>query len=580
VGSYHPILERRRAGVLVPLSALRSRSDHGIGDLADLRLFVDWAAARGLSLIQLLPVSPISPTAPFPYSAYSAFGLDLSFITLSHVPEVKRSPAAQALLSKLEKDGTLNRLRQAPRLVYEEIYNLKVSVLTAAFHSFMEEKADHERRQQWAHFIDKEKAWLEPFALFTALKNHYGWRTSWTSWPEAIKNPDALMWPTLLRQETHGVKLAQYIQWIAHEQWEAVHTYARSKGIAFMGDMPIYVGGDSADVWASRQEFDLEGDGGAPPDYFAWLGQNWAAPLYDWNKMKADGFRWWKLRVRYNARLFDALRFDHFRGVSEYWRIPRHPAIAEEIRREVPVGTPWAAKEYEKVSWFWPIKFQFQFRERMSFEEWQKLTDAERYDVLKHVNAEWIKGPGEDFVHALLEVSTRESGTSWAVEDLGADMDDVFALRDKTGLAGMRVAQFFGYDEKGRANPHVNPAAWPENSLALADTHDLPPLREWAETLTFEERCRIVNVYGLAPEIAHSIDTFEQAVWDKLFYSPSRLLIFSLQTYLGLGKGHRTNLPGTVGDHNWTWRMPMDLEILGPIPRLEHLIQSSDRRPV
>ena len=124
-----------------------------------------------------------------------------------------------------------------------------------------------------------------------------------------------------------------------HEQWESVHAFARGKGVLFMGDMPIYVGGDSADVWSRRNEFDLEADGGAPPDYFNWLGQNWQAPLYDWTKMKADGFAWWKARVQYNAHLFDALRFDHFRGVSEYWRIPRHPAIMDEIQRESSNGS-------------------------------------------------------------------------------------------------------------------------------------------------------------------------------------------------------------------------------------------------
>lgn len=571
------MFERRRAGVLVPLSALRSRSDSGIGDLADLRLFVDWVAARGLSLIQLLPVSPISPTAPFPYSAYSAFGLDLTVIALARVPEVRDSPAAQTRLKALEEDGTLPRLRQAERLDYAALYTLKHDILALALPELLRRPATDERRRQFEEFNAREKSWLEPFALFTALKHRHGWRTPWTAWPEDIRNPNPAVWQTLLEREAEAVRLAQYIQWIAHDQWDAVHTFARGKGVFFMGDMPIYVGGDSADVWARRKEFDLDADGGAPPDYFNWLGQNWAAPLYDWNAMKADGFRWWKERTRYNARLFDALRFDHFRGVSEYWRIPRRPAILEEIDRESANGGSRVAKEYEKVAWFWPIKFKFQFREKMSQDQWAALSDGERLEVIKHVNAEWIKGPGAPFVEAMLDASTRERGTSWTVEDLGADMDEVFALRDAMGLAGMRVAQFFGYDEKGRANPHVNPAEWPENSLALSDTHDLPPLREWIETLSPQERERIAGVYGLPPEAAHTAEAFEQGVWDKLFASPSRLLIFSLQTFLGLGRGHRTNLPGTVGPHNWTWRMPMELETLGAIPRLENALMWSGR---
>jgi len=275
------MFERRRAGVLVPLSALRSRTDSGIGDLADLRLFVDWVAARGLSLIQLLPVSPISPTAPFPYSAYSAFGLDLTVIALAHVPEVRDSPPAQARLKTLEDDGTLPRLRQAERLDYAALYTLKHDILALALPELLRRPATDERRRQFEAFNAREKTWLEPFALFTALKHRYGWRTPWTAWPEEIRNPSPAMWRTLLEREAEAVRLAQYIQWIAHDQWDAVHTFARGKGVFFMGDMPIYVGGDSADVWARRREFDLDADGGAPPDYFNWLGQNWAAPLYD-----------------------------------------------------------------------------------------------------------------------------------------------------------------------------------------------------------------------------------------------------------------------------------------------------------
>jgi 4-alpha-glucanotransferase len=342
--------------------------------------------------------------------------------------------------------------------------------------------------------------------------------------------------------------------------------------------MPIYVGGDSVDVWAQRGEFDLDADGGAPPDYFNWLGQNWAAPLYNWSKMKADGFRWWRSRAAYNARLFDLLRFDHFRGVSEYWRIPRRPAILDEIAHET--DKPRIQKEYEKVAWFWPIKFLFQFREKMSEGDWQALPEGARLEVLKHVNAAWMPGPGEPFLHALLESTTSTRGTGWVVEDLGADMDAVFALRDQMNLAGMRVAQFFGYDEKGRANPHVNPDQWPERSLAMTDTHDLPPLREWVDTLSAEERGRIAAVYRMDPPDGRiSAEAFEKSIRHKLFFSPSRLVMGSLPTLLGLGAGHRINVPGTVGTHNWTWRMPMTIDQLPKLPELQRLIQDSHRRP-
>ena len=164
---------------------------------------------------------------------------------------------------------------------------------------------------------------------------------------------------------------------------------------------PFTWAGDSADVWAHRDLFDIEAHGGAPPDYFNWLGQNWSSPLYKWDRMKEDHYGWWKERVRYHAKCFDGLRFDHFRGVSEYWRIPKTPAILKEIEQETEI--PRLAKEYQKVCWFWPIKFNFQFRERMSEEDWRHLSEGQRLGVLQQIGAEWIHGPGESFMRAMME---------------------------------------------------------------------------------------------------------------------------------------------------------------------------------
>jgi 4-alpha-glucanotransferase len=179
----------------------------------------------------------------------------------------------------------------------------------------------------------------------------------------------------------------------------------------------------------------------------------------------------------------------------------------------------------------------------------------------------------------MLEVSHQDRGTLWVVEDLGADMDAVYELRDKLGLPGMRVVQFFGYDDKGRANPHVDPSHYPENALAMTDTHDLPPLRVWLESLTGDQRKSITAVYAMpsGPE-GISPEDFERGIFERLFACPSRWVMLSLQTILGLGAGHRINLPGTVGSQNWTWRMPQTIKDLPCVPWLPELIEKSNRR--
>ena len=206
---------------------------------------------------------------------------------------------------------------------------------------------------------------------------------------------------------------------------------------------------------------------------------------------------------------------------------------------------------------------------------WSQLPEGQRLGVLQQIGADWVKGPGEPLMQALLNVSRHEGGILWVVEDLGADMDEVYKLRDALGLPGMRVVQFFGYDDQGRANPHVDPAQYPENSLAMSDTHDLAPLRAWVVSLSAQDRGRIASVYGIS--YVNELE-FERKILEKLLACPSRWVMLSLQTILGLGEGHRINTPGTVGFQNWTWRMPLTLSDLPDASWLLELIEKSKRR--
>jgi len=570
------LLTQRSAGVLAPLFSLRSERNHGIGDIRDLYALVDWAEANELSFIQLLPLSPLNPEFPYPYSAYSAFGLDLSVIALDDVPEIRDAGAAQGILSEAADKGDLEALRNAGRLDYARVDALKRRVLWEAYLYF--ERTADAGRKDFSAYRAGERTWLNEFALFSALKERFGWRVPWQDWPGPLREHDPAALDEFATENASLIGFYAYTQWIARRQWQALQSYAHGRGVSLMGDLPIYVGGDSADVWARRDLFDQEAQGGAPPDYFNWLGQNWSSPLYDWERMREDGFSWWKDRVRHHAQCFDGLRFDHFRGVSEYWCIPRRPAILDEIDRETEI--PRVAKEYQKVCWFWPIKFKFQFRERMSEEEWSRLSENQRLGVLQQIGANWVKGPGAPFMQAMLEVSQSEQGTLWVVEDLGADMEKVYELRDQLGLPGMRVVQFFGYDDHGRANPHVDPARYPENSMAMSDSHDLPPLRAWVEGLTEDQRRPITHVYQMSrgSEKLPGAE-FEFAILERLFSSPSRWVVVSLQTVLGLNADDRINTPGTVGPGNWTWRMPEHLEALRVSSWLPELIEKTSRNP-
>ena len=470
---------KRSSGILMPISSLPS--PHGIGTLgAEARKFVDFLADAGQSWWQILPVGPTS-YGDSPYQSFSAYAGNPYLIDLDLLCE-------DGLLTPAEVNAVSWGTDPA-RVDYSAIYNGRFPLLHLAMERGWERDADKVKA-----FSEENDAWLPDYALFMALKRHFG-MNAWTEWPDEdirLRRPEAV---ARYREElADDIRLFTYIQYLFFRQWEALRAYAHEKGIGIIGDLPIYVAMDSADVWADPRAFQLDERNvpaevaGVPPDYFTADGQLWGNPLYDWDAMKADGYTWWIRRIAGASRLYDILRIDHFRGLESYWAVPYGETTAKVGR--------------------------------------------------------WVKGPGMDLMNVLTE---KFPNIQFIAEDLGYLTPEVRQLLEDSGLPGMKVLQF-AFDSREAANylPHT----YPRHCVCYAGTHDNSTLMGWKDEAAPADIAMAREYLGLHDEE----EGFNWGVLRGGQSSVADLFIAQMQDYLGLGSEARMNTPGILGG-NWQWRM-------------------------
>jgi 4-alpha-glucanotransferase len=453
----------------------------GIGDLGPAAYrFADFLARAGQRRWQVLPLGPTG-YGDSPYSCTSSFAGNPLLI----------SPEA------LEADGYLapgdaGAPDLDPRRVdYAAVHRYKEMLLDRAWDRF-ERSPPPGAADAFAAFCGKEAAWLEDYALFTAARRHLG-GAPWLAWDEGLRarRPEALAaWRSRLAREMERVRLEQFLFF---SQWDALKAHANARGVELIGDLPIFVPLDSADVWAHPGLFELDAQerptvvAGVPPDYFSATGQLWGNPLYRWEAHADTGFAWWVARVETTLRRVDHLRLDHFRGFAAYWE------VAAEAR------------------------------------------DA--------IGGRWVKGPGK----ALFDAIAQDLGYPLPLiaEDLGVITDDVTALRESLGLPGMAVLQF-AFDSDA-TNPHL-PAHHVPNQVVFTGTHDNDTAVGWFAGLTPEVRARVLAHTGTDGSAIH------RDLMDLALGSVAHTAILPLQDALGLGSEARMNHPGHATG-NWTWRV-------------------------
>jgi len=471
------INKKRLSGILLHPTSFPG--SYGIGDLGpEAYKFVDFLVSAGQSLWQVLPLGPTG-YGDSPYACYSAFAGN----TLLVSPE------------QLIKEGLLDSAPEASlrdRIDFGEAHKLKDQILRRAYERYTK-TTDTSLRSAFETFAQQHAKWLEDYALFRALKDANG-GVAWNEWEPTRESA---------RDELHEeVEAHMFYQFLFFRQWFALKKYANERGIKIVGDLPIFVAQDSADVWTNPQQFKLDQDGkpivvaGVPPDYFSSTGQLWGNPLYNWERMRADGFKWWIERVRATLTVVDIARVDHFRGFAACWEIPGGDKTAER--------------------------------------------------------GQWVEAPGKELFTAIRETLGE---VPIIAEDLGVITPDVVALREEFGFPGMRILQFgFGSDSKNIDLPHN----YVPNVVAYTGTHDNDTTVGWFQSVAGEGSTRTAE--QIERERKFCMDYLntdgKEIDWDFIrgvLASVANTAIVPLQDLLGLGTEARMNLPNST-EGNWAWR--------------------------
>ena len=466
----------RSAGILLPVFSLPGA--YGIGALGrEARAFADFLHDAGQKWWQVLPVGPTG-AGNSPYTSASTFAGNPLLIDLEDLRDRGLLTEAELSAARVEPDGPID---------YAALYACREPLLRRAFSRLSGTEAQAVRDFAAAN------PWLEAYALYRALKTHFG-ETAWYDWPDkALRDHDPAALEPWRAELAEDIAFHEAVQCWFFAQWKALKDHANGLGVGIIGDLPIYVSLDSADVWSERKAFLLDETGrpsrvaGVPPDYFSAEGQLWGNPLYDWAAMKADGFGWWIRRVEGASRLFDAIRIDHFRAFERYWSVPAGAETAKE--------------------------------------------------------GQWEKGPGMDLLGVLTNWFPH---ITYIAEDLGLLTPEVHQLRQAAGLPGMKVLEFAFSDPGNAYLPH-NYAS--RRCVCYTGTHDNDTALGWYDHAPETERAFAERYLG-----ASGREEVRKALLRCGMGSTAELFVAQMQDYLALGSEGRINVPG-VAEGNWRWRM-------------------------
>ena len=473
------MLAKRGCGILLHISSLPSK--YGIGDLGPQAYsFVDFLKRSGQNFWQVLPLGPVKSPEYSPYNALSAFAGNPLMIS----PEML---IKDGLLDNREEITTINM--PPGKVEYAYVHELKKRILDIAYQEFCNKKL----KTGFERFCIQEHYWLDDYAVFqTIRKYHTG--TVRRELPEKYRTRQPEIVEEIKKHRPEEVQQEKFIQYLFFSQWYQLKEYANSNGVQIIGDLPFYVGPDSADVWSRPNLFKLDKLGvetamaGVPPDRFSSTGQLWNNPVYEWSAHAEEGYDWWSKRLLHNFRMADVLRIDHFRGFSAVW--------------EVPAGSTTA-------------------------------------DL-----GEWIPSPGNEIFN---EIHRHILHPPVIAEDLGTITPDVTQLMERYHFPGMKVLQFAFDNGQGR-NPYMLHNHIP-NAVLYTGTHDNNTLHGWlTDEIGPEERDTLFRYVGEIREFPE----FQQAFIRHAMMSVCNLVIFPMQDILGLGSGARMNTPGTRTG-NWQW---------------------------
>lgn len=488
------VLNSRVNGILLPLASMKTETDWGVGDFGSLIEWIDLLSDNGVKMVQILPLQETAPHENCPYSAMTAFATDPVYTDISQVQDVAINEKAQQLMQSLQADIT--SWHQAEKAPFYQVKEAKLKVLWLGYQHFLQHEQQNRtaRYQAFEAYCSSQSSWLRGYSLFRALKEYYNW-SSWTNWPEKLRDYDKTAVDTFEAQNKEYVQFFAYVQWVLDQQLRKAKVYAESKNILIFGDIPFATNLDSAEVWAERENFRIGWEIGAPADQFSKGGQRWGLPAYDWNYQHSHNLTLWRRKIRRVTELYDVFRLDHLVGFYRtYVFAPNEQVGAFDIEGEQP--------------------------------------QIDRgYNFLKMVQEE-------------------AQGKLAVGEDLGVIPNYVRRMLNDMQIPGYKVLRW----EREDNGYYREPRNFPIVSLATTSTHDTESVRGWWETMDQRERANIWEMIsaqktdGNIPFNEYS----QRAILKRVLGSNSALVMFSWQDIIG--SLDRINTPGTVGENNWTYR--------------------------
>jgi 4-alpha-glucanotransferase len=496
----------RSAGILMHISSLPGR--YGIGDIGpEAYKFVKMLKHAGMHFWQILPVNPFDITRTYsPYSPLSAFAGNTLLISPELLQEHKL----------IDRSETIKALKRPGHVHYEKADKLKKQMIGHAYTRFQKQHNDplHDSFNAFCH---QEKYWLDDYAVFMTLKHELG-NSEWHTWPKELRDRESEALRNIHEQYAESIEREKFAQFLFREQWQALKNYCYDHGVEILGDIPIYISHDSADVWSHPEYFKLTETkemaklAGVPPDYFNDKGQLWNMPVYNWDLLRDRGFDWWIERIRKNLQLFNVVRLDHFRGFSSFW--------------EVDGGSENA------------------------------------------IQGQWLHGPGKELFET---IKHHFPEMPFIAEDLGDIDQPVFDLRDRYHLPGMLILQFaFGKDmPKSIFIPHYHR----ENSVVYTGTHDNNTVKGWYKNELGRKGKKNLQHYLTKRVTAANC---HKELIRLAFKSVARIAIIPMQDIMGLGGKDRMNYPSTTSG-NWLWRMKKKELSKSTVKKLRHWAEVYDR---
>ncbi len=493
-------LDKKIAGVMIPLFSIRTRENFGIGEILDLIPFIDFMVEHHLSLVQILPINEVMQEETSPYNALTSFAFDPIYISLHACADFLECDEAQAEAAQSD----VKKWQDSPHVCYEEIRAFKFRVFEMIYAHFKEsehslQEGDSLRAKSFQSFIKNQCEWLEEYSLFRLLYEQHG---NFINWPDAFRNRNADAIAGIKEAGRERLLFFKYLQFLAWEQWQKVKTYAQSKNVFIIGDIPFLVGRESADVWSRPDLFPEDGVVGAPPDDFTEEGQFWGLPMFSFSKMEENNFQWWRQRISFAQGLYDIIRLDHVVGFFRTWIFPNE-------------GSPY-------------------------FDPGDETAQKER---------------GKRFLEVFLE----SAGDAMLIaEDLGVIPSFVYERLYKLRIPGMKITRW-----QKRGSKYLHPKIYPWLSLCTTGTHDTTPMALWWNDLALEERVSFLAMLDkkqiLSAE-APFTDPLHQLMVSSMLEAGSMMAILPFQDILGFS--NQINQPGTVSETNWRYRMPDYIDAL------------------